>query len=153
MIGATRLGRTCRHMIRRSEAPSARPPASAGPQVIAMPDATREADGVGTAAANVQQAQNQLEALLNQMGSIDEQYGAASDRKGQLDADIAVAQFLINEAPAAEGGAAPAATAPPPRRASLGRTLVTAAASLVALAAAAGATWWTTRPKIGRAHV
>jgi cell wall-associated NlpC family hydrolase len=53
------------------------------------------ADGVGSAAATVQQAQDQLDALLNQMGSIDEQYGAASDRKDQLDADIAVAQGKV----------------------------------------------------------
>ena len=68
-----------------------------GGAVWAVPAAvpTAGADGVGTAAANVQQAQDQLDALLNQMGSIDEQYGAASDRKGQLDADIAVAQGKV----------------------------------------------------------
>lgn len=53
------------------------------------------ADGVGSAAANVQQAQDQLDALLNQMGSIDEQYGAAADRKVELDAEIAVAQGKV----------------------------------------------------------
>lgn len=64
-----------------------------GGAVWAVP--TAGADGVGSAAATVQQAQDQLDELLNQMGSIDEQYGAASDRKSQLDADIAVAQGKV----------------------------------------------------------
>jgi hypothetical protein len=61
--------------------------------VFAAP--TVDADGVGSAAATVQQAQDELDALLNQMGAIDEQYGAANDRKAQLDVEIAAAQTKV----------------------------------------------------------
>lgn len=61
--------------------------------VFAAP--TVDADGVGSAAATVQQAQDELDTLLNQMGAIDEQYGAANDRKAQLDGEIAAAQTKV----------------------------------------------------------
>jgi serine/threonine-protein kinase len=71
------------------------------------------------------------------------------DRKLRL-ADIAVAQFLINEPPPApvviEAPPQPVAAAPVPKRASLARLVVVGFASVVALAAAVGATWWMLRP-------
>jgi cell wall-associated NlpC family hydrolase len=61
-----------------------------GPQLV-------RADGVGNAKAALQQAQDELDNLINQMGQLDEDYGAAQDQKAQVDADIVVAQAKVDE--------------------------------------------------------
>ncbi len=68
------------------------------------------------------------------------------DRQKRL-ADIAVAQFLINEPPAAAAGATPAVVQSAPlRRATLTRALAIALAAIAAVSATAGITWWLMRP-------
>ena len=65
------------------------------------------------------------------------------DRHKRL-SDIAVAQFLMNEAPARAEH--PVAAIARPMHASIAQRLVVSAAVVAALAAAVGATWWSTRP-------
>jgi serine/threonine-protein kinase len=71
------------------------------------------------------------------------------DRKRRL-ADIAVAQFLINEPPPApvvmEAPPQPVTAAAQSTRARLTRIVAAVTASVVAVAGAAGATWWILRP-------
>ena len=73
------------------------------------------------------------------------------DRQRRL-ADIAVAQFLINEPPPApfvNEAPPPVVAAPQPKRAPLTRVIVASAvgaASVLALVAAVGTTWWMLRP-------
>jgi peptidoglycan DL-endopeptidase CwlO len=61
-----------------------------GPQVV-------RADGVSDAKAALERAQDELDNLVNQMGQLDEDYGAAQDQKAQVDADIVVAQAKVDE--------------------------------------------------------
>ncbi len=61
-----------------------------GPQVV-------RADSVGDAQQQVQQAQDELDNLINQMGQLDEDYGAAQDQKVALDADIAESQAKVDQ--------------------------------------------------------
>src|SRR5215831_5777447 len=69
------------------------------------------------------------------------------DRQKRL-ADIAVAQFLINEPPAPAVSAAPAHVyaTPEPKGARVVRLIGFAVAALLLLAAAVGVTWWFLRP-------
>jgi cell wall-associated NlpC family hydrolase len=61
-----------------------------GPQMV-------RADGVSDAKAALQRAQDELDNLVNQMGQLDEDYGAAQDQKAQVDADIVDAQAKVDE--------------------------------------------------------
>jgi cell wall-associated NlpC family hydrolase len=61
-----------------------------GPQMV-------RADGVSDAQAALERAQDELDNLINQMGQLDEDYGAAQDQKAQVDADIVVAQANVDE--------------------------------------------------------
>lgn len=61
-----------------------------GPQFV-------RADGVSDAQQALQQAQDELDNLIDQMGQLDEDYGAAQDRKAQLDQEIAVSQAKVDE--------------------------------------------------------
>ena len=61
-----------------------------GPQLV-------RADGVSDAQAALERAQDELDNLINQMGQLDEDYGAAQDQKAQVDADIVVAQAKVDE--------------------------------------------------------
>lgn len=61
-----------------------------GPQAV-------KADGVGDAQQQLQQAQDELDNLINQMGQLDEDYGAAQDQKVAVDADIAESQTKVDE--------------------------------------------------------
>jgi cell wall-associated NlpC family hydrolase len=54
------------------------------------------ADGVGNAQQAMQQAQDELDALVNQMGQLDEDYGAAQDRQTKVNADIAASQAKVD---------------------------------------------------------
>lgn len=56
-----------------------------------------EADGVAQAEARLRAVQEELDNLANQMGQLDEDYGAAMDRKDQLDAEIVVSQAKVDE--------------------------------------------------------
>jgi cell wall-associated NlpC family hydrolase len=75
---------------------------SLGAAFVAAPQWV-SADGVGTAQQALQQAQDELDALVNQMGQLDEDYGAAQDRQISVNADIAVSQAKV-DAMAAELG-------------------------------------------------
>jgi len=54
------------------------------------------AAGVGDAQQAMQQAQDELDQLVNQMGQLDEDYGAAQDHQLSVDADIAVSQAKVD---------------------------------------------------------
>ena len=69
------------------------------------------------------------------------------DRQKRL-ADIAVAQFLINEPAGPSVGATPAQAVllEPPKRTRVMRLIAAGVAAMIALAATVGFTWWLTRP-------
>jgi len=52
--------------------------------------------GVAQAEARLQAVQAELDNLANQMGQLDEDYGAAMDRKDQLDAEIITSQAKVD---------------------------------------------------------
>ncbi len=54
------------------------------------------AAGVGDAQQAMQQAQDELDQLVNQMGQLDEDYGAAQDHQIEVDADIAASQAKVD---------------------------------------------------------
>lgn len=56
-----------------------------------------QADGVAQAEARLQAVQAELDDLANEMGQLDEDYGAAMDRKDQLDAEIVTSQAKVDE--------------------------------------------------------
>jgi cell wall-associated NlpC family hydrolase len=54
------------------------------------------AAGVGDAQQAMQQAQDELDQLVNQMGQLDEDYGAAQDHQIEVDADITASQAKVD---------------------------------------------------------
>ena len=66
--------------------------------------AMAHADGVDDAQADVDQTLADLEQMRNQMGQLDEDYGAAQDRKVELDQEIAVAQAQVSDMETQLGG-------------------------------------------------
>ena len=63
------------------------------------------ADGVTEAQARVDATLDELETLRDQLGEIDEEYGATLDRKSELDAEIAQSQAEVDRMSAELGGA------------------------------------------------
>lgn len=61
-----------------------------GPQLV-------QAAGVDSAKQELDRAQDELDNLINQMGQLDEDYGAAQDQKDAVDADIVVSQAKVDE--------------------------------------------------------
>jgi cell wall-associated NlpC family hydrolase/uncharacterized coiled-coil protein SlyX len=61
------------------------------------------AASVGEAQANLQAAQDELDQLVDRMGAIDEQYGAAQDRAAGLGAEIAAGQAEVDRLAAQVG--------------------------------------------------
>jgi cell wall-associated NlpC family hydrolase len=57
---------------------------------------TASADGVGDQAAKVQQISDQLDSIANRIGQLDEDYGAAQDKKDGLDVEIAASQAKVD---------------------------------------------------------
>ena len=55
------------------------------------------ADSVAQAEARLRAVQEELDNLANQMGQLDEDYGAALDRKDQLDAEIVTSQAKVDQ--------------------------------------------------------
>jgi cell wall-associated NlpC family hydrolase len=71
--------------------------ALAAPEVV-------QADGVDDAQRQVDQTLAELENMRNQLGQLDEDYGAAMDRKAELDQEIAVAQAQVTDMETQLGG-------------------------------------------------
>ena len=61
-----------------------------GPQIV-------KAAGVSEAEQSLEAAQDALDNLVDQMGQLDEDYGAAQDRKAALDEEIAVSQAKVDQ--------------------------------------------------------
>lgn len=61
-----------------------------GPQIV-------KAAGVAEAEQSLEAAQDALDNLVDQMGQLDEDYGAAQDRKATLDEEIAVSQAKVDQ--------------------------------------------------------
>jgi len=61
-----------------------------GPQIV-------KAAGVAEAEQSLEAAQDALDNLVDQMGQLDEDYGAAQDRKAELDEEIAVSQAKVDQ--------------------------------------------------------
>ncbi|MEN9644717.1 MAG: hypothetical protein RL238_1386 [Actinomycetota bacterium] len=61
-----------------------------GPQIV-------KAAGVSEAEQSLEAAQDALDNLVDQMGQLDEDYGAAQDRKAALDEEIAVSQTKVDQ--------------------------------------------------------
>jgi septal ring factor EnvC (AmiA/AmiB activator) len=60
-----------------------------GPQLV-------KADGVGDAQQALQQAQDELDNLVNRMGQLDEDYGAALDQQAKVNVQIAESQAKVD---------------------------------------------------------
>ncbi|MFZ4721422.1 MAG: NlpC/P60 family protein [Ilumatobacteraceae bacterium] len=60
-------------------------------------DASVRADSVSDAQQALSQAQDELDNLSNQMGQLDEDYGAAQDQKTKLDEEIATSQAKVDQ--------------------------------------------------------
>ena len=72
------------------------------------------ADSVGSEKQKVEQLADQLDDLENRIGELDEEYGAALDKKDELDQEIAVSQAKIAEQEARLGELAGARSATSP---------------------------------------
>ena len=64
------------------------------PQVLS---GSVRADSVSDAQQNLERTQAELDNLINQMGQLDEDYGAAQDKKAQLDEEIAASQVKVDQ--------------------------------------------------------
>jgi len=91
--GSPRIDYRSRAMFARSVRPVVLVLALLGGGLAARPVSA----AVGEAQASLQAAQDELDQLIDRMGAIDEQYGAAQDRAAELGTEIAAGQARVDE--------------------------------------------------------